>query len=262
MGQFEGSQFIVSEFVEGMTLREKLAGGRLDVDSALDIAIQVATGLVAAHAAGLEHRDVKPENIILRNDGLVKIVDFGIAKLSRETGAGRTAGRPVSATVPGVVLGTARYMSPEQARGLPSGPATDVFSLGVVLYEMLAGKPPFEGPTTSDVIAGILKAEPQSLSQLAPETPPGLCDIVLHAIRKDVESRCRAVGMLAGLRTLRREREFRAQFGVRRGAPRRRSRMILLFALVLLVAAGAYLLWSRLAGRPRLAVWPFCRFAT
>ncbi len=141
VGQFEGSQFIASEFIDGVTLRERLAAGKLEVDSVIDIAIQVTAGLSAAHAARIEHRDIKPENILLRKDGLVKIVDFGIAKLSREsTGETPRAASGSSVTQPGVILGTARYMSPEQARGLPVDPRTDIFSLGAVLYEMLAGK--------------------------------------------------------------------------------------------------------------------------
>jgi serine/threonine protein kinase/tetratricopeptide (TPR) repeat protein len=261
VGQLEGSHYIVSEFIDGITLREKLAGGRLGVDAALDIASQVAAGLAAAHAAGIEHRDIKPENIILRKDGLVKIVDFGIAKLSRETGSDeREAGAALSATLPGVVLGTVRYMSPEQARGLPAAQGTDVFGLGAVLYEMLAGKPAFECATTSDVIAEILKGEPQPLSRAAPETPPELCAVVAHALRKDAETRCCASEMAASLRDIQRDREFRAQFG---RPPRRRNRKVLLLAMVLAIAALAgYLLWSRIArpGAPgvrSVAILPF-----
>src|SRR5580658_10510778 len=161
VGRFEGANFIASEFVDGATLRERLAEGRLDADATLEIAIQVAAGLSAAHAAHIEHRDIKPENIILREDGLLKIVDFGIAKLSREaTGEEPRAGVGATATLPGMVLGTARYMSPEQARGLQVDGRTDVFSLGTMLYEMLAGRLAFEGETASDVIAEILKSDP------------------------------------------------------------------------------------------------------
>jgi serine/threonine protein kinase len=201
VGQFEGANFIASEFVDGATLRERLAGGRLDADSTLEIAIQVAAGLSAAHAARIEHRDIKPENIIVRNDGLAKIVDFGIAKLSREaTGEEPSAAGGASITLPGVVLGTARYMSPEQARGLPVDGRTDVFSLGAVLYEMLAGRPAFEGETTSDVIAEILKSDPPPLEQLAPEAPPELRAIVSETMRKDLEGRPQAAEVLASLR--------------------------------------------------------------
>ncbi|MGA3236658.1 MAG: protein kinase [Bryobacteraceae bacterium] len=270
VGQFEGANFIASEFVDGVTLRERLAGGRLDADSALEIAIQVAAGLSAAHAAHIEHRDIKPENIILRDDGLVKIVDFGIAKLSREaTGEESGAARGTSITLPGVVLGTARYMSPEQARGLPVDGRTDVFSLGAVLYEMLAGRPAFEGETTSDVIAEILKSDPPPLEQLAPEAPSELCAIVSRAMRKDLDGRPNSAEALASLRALKGDREFHARFGAaalpsrgsRVGALRRWS-LALAIALGLFVVAGAGYLWNRLA-RPRapelrsLAILPF-----
>ena len=271
VGQFEGSHFIASEFVEGVTLRERLDRGRLNVDSALDIAIQVAAGLSVAHAAGIEHRDIKPENIILRTDGLVKIVDFGIAKLSREsTGEEPHAAGNPSVTLPGVVLGTARYMSPEQARGLPVDGRTDVFSLGAVLYEMLAGRPAFEGETASDVLAEVLKSEPPPLGQLAPQAPSELCLIVSECLSKDVEARCQGTEMLANLRRLQRDREFHARFGAAAvparvpiaGAPRRRNLVALLIALVLSVAAVAgYLLWTRSAPRApalrSLAILPF-----
>jgi len=290
VGQFEGANFIASEFVDGATLRERLAGGRLDADDALEIAIQVAAGLSAAHTARIEHRDIKPENIILRDDGLVKIVDFGIAKLSRDaTGEEPRAAAGASITLPGVVLGTARYMSPEQARGLPVDGRTDVFSLGAVLYEMLAGKPAFEGETTSDVIAEILKSDPPPLERLAPEAPSELCAIVSQAMRKDLESRPQGAEVLASLRALKRDREFQARFGaaalpargsgvgahglaagatsLAAGAPRRRKLAALAIALGLIglglfVAAGAGYLWNRLA-RPRapevrsLAILPF-----
>lgn len=269
VGQFEGASFIASEFVDGMTLREKLARGRLDADSTLEIAIQVAAGLSAAHAAHIEHRDIKPENIILRDDGLVKIVDFGIAKLSRDaTGEEPGAAGRASITLPGVVLGTARYMSPEQARGLPVDGRTDVFSLGAVLYEMLAGRPAFEGETTSDVIAEILKSDPPPLDQLAPEAPAELCAIVSQAMRKDLEGRPQAAEVLASLRALKRDREFQTRFGAAAlpsrglGTPRRRKLTALSIALGLFLAASAGFLWSRLA-RPRapelrsLAILPF-----
>jgi TolB-like protein len=271
VGQFEGANFIASEFVDGATLRERLAEGRLDADATLEIAIQVAAGLSAAHAAHIEHRDIKPENIILREDGLLKIVDFGIAKLSREaTGEEPHAAGAKSITLPGIVLGTARYMSPEQARGLPVDGRTDVFSLGAVLYEMLAGRPAFEGETTSDVIAEILKSDPLPLDQLAPEAPSELCAIVSQAMRKDLEGRPNSAEVLASLRALKRDREFQARFGAAAlparnsgaAAHRRRNLAALAIALGLFVLAGAGYLWNRLA-RPRtpevrsLAILPF-----
>ena len=170
VGEFQGVRFIVSEFVDGPTLGAKLAGGPLDPAAAIDIAIQVASGLVAAHAAQIVHRDIKPENLVMRADGLVKIVDFGIAKLIEERGSlrvGAAAGRSGGGTRTGTIIGTARYMSPEQARGFSVDGRTDLFSLATVVYETIAGKPPFQGDTDSDVVAEILKTEPPPLTQAA-----------------------------------------------------------------------------------------------
>ena len=154
----EGRHCIVMEYVEGVTLRERSAEGRMKVGEALDIAIQVASALSAAHAAGIMHRDIKPENIMLRRDGYVKILDFGLAKLQRAAsrcrrrrGTQQVAGQHL----PGLVMGTVAYMSPEQARGLPVDARTDVWSLGVVLYEMVAGQQPFGGATPTDVVISI-----------------------------------------------------------------------------------------------------------
>src|SRR5215813_528613 len=189
-----GAHYIVSEFVEGETLRAMLRGGRLDVGKATAIAEQVASALSVAHEAGIVHRDIKPENVMARPDGLVKVLDFGLAKLTerqrdreterqrdRETEIGGEAFSPSLrlsvppslrlsvSTTPGMVMGTVSYMSPEQARGQKVDRRTDIFSLGVVLYEMVAGRRPFEGSTMSDVIAALLTAEPPPLRQYRAE---------------------------------------------------------------------------------------------
>src|SRR5688572_30996275 len=161
----DGRRYIVMEHVEGATLRWHMAGKRMEVADVLDVAVQVASGLAAAHAAGVVHRDVKPENVMLRPDGIVKVLDFGLAKL---TGPQPANGSAVPAqhrvrSETGVVLGTPTYMSPEQARGLEVDERTDVWSLGVVLYEMAAGRAPFAGETPSHVIVSILEREPPSL---------------------------------------------------------------------------------------------------
>jgi serine/threonine protein kinase len=167
IGRSEGLHFIAAEYVEGQTLRQRMKQPRLSLREALDVAIQVASALNAAHTAAIIHRDIKPENIMVRPDGLVKVLDFGLAKLterratSYDTQVSTIAGRT---TELGVVMGTARYMSPEQARGLEVDARTDIFSLGVVIYEMMAGCAPFEGATTNDVIAAILKTEPPPLT--------------------------------------------------------------------------------------------------
>src|SRR5262249_38665985 len=154
-------------FIEGETLRRRMARGQLGAAEALDVAAQVAAALAAAHRAGIIHRDVKPENIMLRPDGYVKVLDFALAKLTEQAApAGDWAESPR-----GLVMGTARYMSPGQARAASLDARTDVFSLGVVLYEMLTGRRPFEGETASDVIAEVLKTEPRPIAELEPGVP-------------------------------------------------------------------------------------------
>lgn len=171
VGQIDGRHFIAAEYIEGQTLRERLNAGQITVGEALEVGAQTASALEAAHVAGIVHRDIKPENIMLRPDGYVKVLDFGIAKLTER---GLTSGdhegetQAGSTTEAGLVLGTPRYMSPEQARGVAVDARTDIFSLGVMLYEMVGGRTPFVGETTNDVIAAILKDEPEPLVD-APE---------------------------------------------------------------------------------------------
>ena len=160
VGEAEGLQFIASEFVDGPTLREKLTLGKISLAEAVDIAIQTAAGLTAAHAAGIVHRDIKPENILIRKDGIAKIVDFGIAKLMPD-GSDQTR-EFKTATRPGIILGTARYMSPEQAQGLTVDARTDIYSLGAVLNEMVTAKSSLKsckGADKRDIVAELLKDE-------------------------------------------------------------------------------------------------------
>ena len=204
----EGRHCIVMEYVEGVTLKERIAEGRMKVDEALDAAIQVASALFAAHAAGIVHRDIKLENIMLRRDGYVKVLDFGLAKLTeRQASLVDTAALTMLAnTSPGVVMGTVSYMSPEQARGLPVDARTDIWSLGIVLYEMVAGQKPFEGATPTDVIISIAEREPVPLTRCAPEVPVRLERIVKKALAKDREERYQtAEDMLVDLKGLRHE---------------------------------------------------------
>ena len=171
IGQVESRNFIATEFVDGETLRERMRRGALSLPESLDIAIQICGALAASHKAGIVHRDIKPENIMLRRDGYVKVLDFGLAKLAeqQESATQARAGGNVNISS-GLVMGTVKYMSPEQAQGLHVDQRSDIFSLGVVLYEMVAGRAPFEGKTTSDLIAAILKEEPLSLTQYLPGT--------------------------------------------------------------------------------------------
>jgi serine/threonine protein kinase len=219
IGEAAGARFIATEFIDGVTLRESLENAQMGVLEALDVAAQTAAALTAAHAAGIVHRDIKPENIMLRPDGYVKVLDFGLAKLIEPGAAATTTGRDSQAptkeivhTMPGVVMGTVKYMSPEQARGLPVDAGTDIWSLGVVLYEMVAGRLPFEGDTPNDVIASILKTEPTFLSRLVWETDAELERIITKSLRKRREERYQTIkDMALDLKSLKQRLEFEAE---------------------------------------------------
>jgi serine/threonine protein kinase/tetratricopeptide (TPR) repeat protein len=212
-GQEGGLRFIASEFIDGITLRRRIAESRLPLGEAVDFSIQIASALAAAHASGIVHRDVKPENVIIRKDGIVKVLDFGIAKLgvSGESGALASASTS-SVSRPGVVLGTAKYMSPEQARGIEVDARSDIFSLGSVIYEMVTGREAFKGATTSDVIAEILKAEPAPPMDFAPDLPYELEHIIGKALRKERDVRYQSVkDLLIDLQDFKTESEFQAK---------------------------------------------------
>ncbi len=209
-----GRHYIAMELVDGVTLRQHMSGAALKLTEALDIAIQVASALAAAHAAGVVHRDIKPENIMLRRDGIIKVLDFGLAKLSEQwqTVESQVATRLLEQTETGVVMGTTTYMSPEQARGQAVDARTDIWSLGVVLYEMIAGCPPFAGDTASDLIAAILKTEPPPLPYFAPEVPSELEYVSRKALHKEREARHQTIGQLLNdLKEIKQELEFQAK---------------------------------------------------
>jgi serine/threonine protein kinase/Tfp pilus assembly protein PilF len=210
VGQVEGRHFIATEYIDGETLRERLGGVRLELPEALEVSVQIASALEAAHAAGIVHRDIKPENIMLRRDGYVKVLDFGLAKLTEQETADVAA--PAGArlkTDTGVVMGTSSYMSPEQARGLAVDARTDIWSLGVMIYEMVTGEAPFKGETTSDVIVSILDREPQSLERCAPAVPAELQEIVSKTLSKSKEERYQTIEELfAKLKSLKQELEY------------------------------------------------------
>ena len=210
--EIDSEQFIATEFIDGDTLRARIRRGSLSAADALDVGIQVASALSATHTVGIIHRDIKPDNIMLRHDGIVKVLDFGLAKLSRgrqtfETDSMAPTQNMINTGV-GMVLGTAHYMSPEQARGLELDARTDIWSLGCVLYEMISGRQPFHGPTTIDVMSGILDREPESLLPHLADGPHELDRVVLRTLRKDREERYQTVkDLLIDLKDLKRELE-------------------------------------------------------
>jgi eukaryotic-like serine/threonine-protein kinase len=188
IGEFDGRQFIAQEYIRGKTVREALASGPFGVETATDIALQIAAGLAAAHAAGIVHRDIKPENIMIRVDGTVKIVDFGIARFTDQEGQ-KDRRLSTGLTRRGMILGTARYMSPEQARGQRVDGRSDIFSMGVVLYEMLTGAAPFTGDTPSDVLAAILTYDPAPFSRNTRAVPAEFERIVRRCLAKNPADR-------------------------------------------------------------------------
>jgi eukaryotic-like serine/threonine-protein kinase len=214
--QIDSVNFIATEFIDGETLRKRMRTVPVKLGEVLDVAIQTAGALSAAHAAGIVHRDIKPDNIMIRRDGIVKVLDFGLAKLSERTDTGEVdpdaATKALMQTEPGVVVGTAAYMSPEQARGLAVDARTDIFSLGVVIYEMVAGQAPFGGPTKSDLIVALLEREPPPLARSTREAPDELERLVRKALAKDRDDRYQtAKDLLIDLRNLRRKLDVDAE---------------------------------------------------
>lgn len=210
IGRADDATFIATEFVDGITLRHQMRLG-LKLSEVLDIAIQIASALVAAHAAGIVHRDIKPENIMVRKDGIVKVLDFGLAKLTERfdslTGSEATTVALVN-TEPGAVLGTVAYMSPEQAAGREVDTRSDIWSLGVVLYEMVTSHTPFEGASKSHIIVAITDQDPVPITRFTADIPEALDLIVAEALTKDLEERCQtAKEMLGKLKRLKQRME-------------------------------------------------------
>jgi len=216
IGQADSTHYIATEFIEGETLRQRLAKSTMSLREVSDVSIQIASALATAHGAGIIHRDIKPENVMLRPDGYVKVLDFGLAKLTESQLSTTDTEAPTIAKVvtdPGTVMGTVNYMSPEQARGVVVDARSDIFSLGVVIYEMIAGRAPFEGQTASDVIASILKTEPSPLARYSSEVSPELQWIVNKTLRKDRDERYQtAKELLTDLKNVKRELDVRTEF--------------------------------------------------
>ncbi|MFN7928436.1 MAG: protein kinase [Blastocatellia bacterium] len=209
-----GAYYIVAEFVQGQTLRELARDESLQLGAALDVAIQLTDALAAAHQAGIVHRDIKPENVMRRPDGIVKVLDFGLAKLTEFAERPPDLSFATVDTQPGLVIGTVAYMSPEQARGLAVDARSDLFSVGTVLYELLTGRKPFQGETQSDVLASLLEREPPPLSYYVAGLPASLQTIVTRALQKKPAERFQAAPEFsAALRQLKQELELAAHLG-------------------------------------------------
>ena len=211
IGEDHSTHYIASELIEGETLRQRLMRGGMEVGEAVDVAIQVASALAAAHEAGIVHRDIKPENIMLRPDGYVKVLDFGIAKLAEQEVPPTTPRDEALSLVEtnlGSIMGTVRYMSPEQACGAQVDKSTDIWSLGVVLYEMVTGHAPFAGDTPKEVMSAILEREPPPLTKYIAHAPAELQQIISKTLRKDREERYHSAHeLLQALKDLRRKLE-------------------------------------------------------
>jgi serine/threonine-protein kinase len=228
IGETGRQHFIAAEYIDGETLRSRLRRGPMPLNSVLDAGIQIASALQAAHEAKIIHRDIKPENVMIRPDGLVKLLDFGIAKVSEPlTGLGPNAEEATTikgGTSPGLIVGTAAYMSPEQAKGQLVDTRTDIFSFGVVLYEILSGRKPFEGETAMDRIGAILHKEPLPISELVPDAPSEIERIIHKLLRKDFNERYQTVkDVLIDLKDVKKELEFQDKLKVTAVSGRERS---------------------------------------
>jgi len=212
VGETDGAHYIATEYIDGKTLRERMKS-RLTFDDTLSIMVQTAEALSAAHQAGIVHRDIKPENIMVRSDGYVKVLDFGLAKLTEiDSSDSEEQTRKLVKTHPGVVMGTATYMSPEQARGKPTDARSDVFSFGVVLYELVTGRVPFSGETMTDTLSSIISSEPQPVTTIAPHLPRELQRIIQKTLKKKRDQRYHSTrDLLVDLKELRDELQLEAK---------------------------------------------------
>jgi eukaryotic-like serine/threonine-protein kinase len=263
VGTDDGAPYLVAELLEGATLRAKLDEGRLPLSKALDVARQVASGLAAAHARGITHRDIKPENIFITADGRAKILDFGLAKQQAQAAPDET--RLQSATAAGIVLGTVGYMSPEQVRGQAADARSDIFSFGVVLYELLSGQRPFKGETAVQTMNAILTEDPPEIVAVGRSLPPALDRVVRHCLEKNPDERFQSARDLAfALDALGSSATGSGITGAVAAVERPRQRRLLPVLTVALALACAGLV-ARLALRPAetdLSAYRYAPFAT
>src|SRR5215471_11289690 len=258
LGEVGGEQFIATEFVEGETLRERLQRAPLNLAETLDVAVQIAGALAAAHKAGIVHRDIKPENIMLRHDGYVKVLDFGLAKLTEQPVPVKqtTATENVDISS-GLVMGTVKYMSPEQAGGRQVDPRSDIFSFGVVLYEMIAGRAPFAGKNSDELISAILKKEPPTLT----DVPEEIQRLISRALRKKKEDRYQTIEeLLADLKSLKEDKTVTIEYVISKIKRHKTATALGFVTLVILLAGVGYLGYRYFfihRAIPSIAVMPF-----
>jgi eukaryotic-like serine/threonine-protein kinase len=239
--------YLITELLQGQSMRERIKQGPIPVRKCIDYALQAARGLAAAHERGVVHRDLKPENLFVTRDGLVKILDFGLAKLIEIDAAVNHSAITISATTPGIILGTPGYMSPEQVRGQAADSRSDIFSLGAILYEMVCGKRAFTGTTSADVMSAILKDEPPELAAQASNLPPALGRMVHRCLEKEPAERFQSARDLAfNLELLTRTESGSGALAAIAAEKKRRRSMPVLTSLALLIAVGLGMILQKL----------------
>jgi len=239
LGSHEGRPYLVSELLEGQTLREQLKRGPIPLRRSVELAVQLARGLTAAHDKGIVHRDLKPENVFVTKDGRLKILDFGLAKLMEPKATSQSSPTHDLQTGAGMILGTIGYMSPEQVRGQQTDNRTDVFAFGVILYEMVTGSPAFTGETSADKMSAILRGDPPALSQVVPNAPPALQRIVQRCLEKSPEQRFQSASDLAFALDALTDLPSESRKTVAASPASRTRRPVLVFLLLALVVGAA-----------------------